>query len=590
MPPTRDGAHEMTAQFLTTLPAFIAANTAEATGESIGNAQMKDSNTRSQSQPTSRASSPTADFSTQKSPAVKAPEHNNRLGAIQELVVKNSLSPSPEGTKLPNNPVPRIIRISNCDPKRSARNLFDRWLWVDNTGLEDKLLKGKSNDPLANRLVIGDKIRCTPNFGHASLEFGVTLHEINDFTRGNLHFDLTGVLPLLERIESPACYKFERIRMGTAVKMRWDQPIWVKRNPKETHKLLMKVKADHEAGLTKLRKKGAENVEKFTKKMDGDALFKNVAEQFHSSSLGQFTNEYMREHGRCHVPPGLPNGGEDPAYRLLAQLPKLLESVSTGLHERPQTKRKRQQCPFAGCETFLTFHLVSPATHDDDDEWEQYMSSDNIRQHCKIADHAPFFFIPGKAESKDPSLYHVVQKILFDAHGRNVIPYQAFQSHLGGDSKAFCKALDAIKHHALGMIFAGKVKTILKNLNVVFQKDDPAKEHTRDAVLNIMAQLTAFPYKSFLPPVKSAETDGTATDDRKSHLFELYNLVNLFFARGLFFTDETNLESIPNSAYTPFVVDPRVLTPRNYCFKVKPSKKQKQQKVVPKQETLQGSI
>jgi hypothetical protein len=43
LPPTRDGAHEMTAQFLTTLPSFIAANTAEATGGAIGNAQMKDS-------------------------------------------------------------------------------------------------------------------------------------------------------------------------------------------------------------------------------------------------------------------------------------------------------------------------------------------------------------------------------------------------------------------------------------------------------------------------------------------------------------------------------------------------------------------
>jgi hypothetical protein len=484
----------------------------------------------------------------------------------------------------------RIIRISNCDPKWSARNHFDRWLWVDNTGLDDALLKSKWDDPLANRLMVGDQIRCTPNVGHASLRMGVTVHEINDFTRDNVHYDLTGVLPLLERIKSPS-YKIERIRMGMAKEMMWDQPVWVKRNPKQTHELLMKVKGTHQAALTKLRKHSAAEVESFTQEVDEDALFGHLADQFVASSLCQFTNEHMRQHDRCHVPPGLPGGGEDPAYRLLAQLPKSLERLSTGLHERPPTKRKRQ-CPFAGCETFLTFHLMSPATQDDDDEWEQYMASDNIRHHCKIAKHAPFFFIPGKAESKDPSLYHVVQKFLFDAHGCNVIPYQAFQSHLNGDSKAFCKALDAIKHHALGMIVAGKVKMILKNLNVVFQKDDTANEHTRDVVLNIMAQLIAFPYKSFLPPVKSVAW--------KSHLFELYNLVNLFFAHGLFFTDETNLESIPNSAYTPFVVDPRVLTPPNYHFKVKPSKKQKglgkrgkkqkQQKVVPKQETLQGSI
>jgi len=60
-----------------------------------------------------------------------------------------------------------------------------------------------------------------------------------------------------------------------------------------------------------------------------------------------------------------------------------------------------------------------------------------------------------------------------------------------------------------------------------------------------------------------------------AHTFERYKMLNLFFARGLFFTSDVDVEPIEDAdaACTPVIVDPRILQPPNYYFTLKPPKK-----------------
>ena len=160
------------------------------------------------------------------------------------------------------------------------------------------------------------------------------------------------------------------------------------------------------------------------------------------------------------------------------------------------------------------------------------MANDSTRNHCKVANHAPFFFLQGKTETKKPLLYHVVQRILFDAYKSNKIPYKAFQRHIEGvSSVGFRFAIAQIQHHALAvMIDADKVKAILANMNVLPKNE--AKKDVTNAILLILLQCVEFPYESFISTI--AEDDGVKHRSSCEHTFEMYNMLSLFFLEGYF--------------------------------------------------------
>ena len=120
-----------------------------------------------------------------------------------------------------------------------------------------------------------------------------------------------------------------------------------------------------------------------------------------------------------HSPPGLPDQGEDESWRLLDQLPKPHRPTSDDTQDVDETQlKKTRTCPFPGCGKAVKFQYNGTTT----EGWERCVASDNIRKHCIGSDHIRFFFAFGRMETRKPSLYYVVQKLLYDSHKGHEFP------------------------------------------------------------------------------------------------------------------------------------------------------------------------
>ena len=506
------------------------------------------------------------------------------------------------------NEATRAIRNPNVYPKWSKRRMFDEWLWVENDGVANTSVMSATD----YRLQVGDYIQiggqtAVQNMAN-TLTGKVTKMLITDFSRGRIHYGVKRTFVMSEDVLNSPLEPLFRVRKG--VMKRLDiidgQRIWVKRDPGKSRKLIEPMATQVQSSIKQRQEDAMAAAQKATVAWEAsnDGTSATPMEKAYLKLAvdggmdGGTWKRCMQD--ETHSPPGLPDQGEDESWRLLDQLPKPHRPTSDDTQDVDETQSKKTRtCPFPGCGKAVKFQYNGTTT----EGWERCVASDNIRKHCIGSDHIRFFFAFGRMETRKPSLYYVVQKLLYDSHKGHAISYEAFADHLQGSSNRFKTELELIKTRALGMAEDKTLANTLQYLRVKETRKDLCSD-VMSIIQQIFNRLLTFPYGQFVDPAPVQSTsqsnfqvvaesrDVDCGDVEEKHNvddgdgvksvipdsgssfphFELYNLLNLFLMRGLFFVRRDCVDSdeqSPGDSSAVFI-DRGSLTPVDFMLQRKP--------------------